>query len=114
MLDLSLLPTNARVLVAVSGGADSLALLLALREAQLPLVAGHVNHGLRGAESDGDEDFFLQLCAAHGIEAHSQRVKLAGTSEETARQARYDALGAMAQAHDCAVIATGHTADDSL
>ncbi len=80
-----LLPAQAKILAAVSGGADSMALLLALHQAQFDVVAAHVNHGLRGAESDEDEVFVLQLCAAHGIKADSRRVKLFGSSENEAR-----------------------------
>ena len=114
MLDLSLLPPNAKILVAVSGGADSLALLLALRQAHLDVVAGHVNHGLRGAESDGDEQFVRELCQRENIASDVRRVQCKNSGEDAARQARYAALIEMAQAHDCALIATGHTADDVL
>ena len=48
--------------VAVSGGIDSTALLLAMKEAGIPIVAAHVNHHLRGAESDEDEAFVRRLC----------------------------------------------------
>lgn len=114
MLDDSLLPAQVKILAAVSGGADSMALLLALHQAQFDVVAAHVNHGLRGAESDEDEVFVLQHCTAHGIKADSRRVKLFGSSENEARAARYKALEAMAHQHNCPIIATGHTADDVL
>ena len=55
------------LLVAVSGGPDSTALLLALREIDVPISAAHVNHHLRGAESDGDEQFVRELCARLGV-----------------------------------------------
>jgi tRNA(Ile)-lysidine synthase len=114
MLDTSLFPTNAKVLVAVSGGADSMALLLALHQSQFEIVAAHVNHGLRGQESDEDEAFVLQWCESQGIKADSRRVQLQDSSENTARTARYVALIEMAHQHNCALIATGHTADDVL
>lgn len=114
MLDTSLLPLHSRILVAVSGGADSMALLLALHQAQLNIVVGHVNHGLRGQESDKDEEFVLDYCAWRGILAISRRVQLENSSENAAREARYSALIKMAQQHNCSVIATGHTADDVL
>lgn len=114
MLDDSLLPQQAKILAAVSGGADSMALLLALHQANFAVVVGHVNHGLRGAESDEDEQFVLQLGAKHGIPADSRRVQLSGSSENEAREARYQALTALAHQHDCTLIATGHTADDVL
>ena len=114
MLNTSLLPLNTTILAAVSGGADSMALLLALHQAEFDIVVGHVNHGLRGAESDEDEAFVLRLCAEQDIKADSRRVKLQNSSENTARAARYATLIEMARQHSCAYIATGHTADDVL
>lgn len=55
------------VLVAISGGPDSTALLLALRETGLVVAAGHVNHHLRGADSDADEAFARELCQSLGV-----------------------------------------------
>ena len=56
---------DRRVVLGVSGGADSIALLLAMHEVAMPgrLVVAHLNHGWRGAESDGDADFVAELCA---------------------------------------------------
>jgi tRNA(Ile)-lysidine synthase len=59
-----------RVVVAVSGGPDSTALLVALHELGADVVAAHVNHHLRGEESDGDERFVRELCARLGIALH--------------------------------------------
>ena len=61
------LPAGARILVALSGGADSTALLLALKELGIPTAALHVHHGIRGAEADRDADFCRELCHAQGI-----------------------------------------------
>lgn len=62
---------RGRLLIGLSGGADSVALtllLLPLREAgQATLAAIHVDHGLRGAESDGDAAFAADFCRAHDI-----------------------------------------------
>src|SRR5437764_13922785 len=58
---------RGRVVVAVSGGADSTALLFALSEIGIPIVAAHVNHHLRGAESDADEAFVRELCQRIGV-----------------------------------------------
>ena len=77
-MDRGLLKAGERVCVAVSGGADSVALLLAMVEAntesaqnKMPLGvvlrAAHVHHGLRGAEADGDEEFVLALCERLGV-----------------------------------------------
>lgn len=91
-----------------------MALLMALHQAKFDVVAGHVNHGLRGAESDGDEEFVLQFCSAQNIKVQSGRVQLESSSEDAARRARYAVLCEMARAHRCTFITTGHTADDLL
>lgn len=110
-----------RWLVAVSGGADSVALLSALR-AQLPagrLVAAHLNHQLRGAESDADADWVARLCSTWNLPLVADSRPVARLSadwgvgwEEGARRARYEFLEAAARQSDCAVIALAHTASD--
>ena len=81
-------------LMGLSGGADSVGLmhlLLPLREKNgFQLEAVHVNHGLRGAESDGDEAFARELCAREGVPFRSVRLELGGRRDENAaREARY-------------------------
>ncbi len=118
------------MVVAVSGGADSVALLRALVACEAPvrprhLVAAHLNHQLRAGESDADEEFVrtlvLQLQAGRRdlLEYQSQRVDVAGLAEvkhanleTTARSARYDWLVGVARERNLRWIATGHTADD--
>jgi tRNA(Ile)-lysidine synthase len=113
------------VVVAVSGGPDSVALLRAALAAPFPVVAAHLNHGLRGAESDGDEAFVAELCAAlaaTGVPALSfvsrrldaaAEARAAGANlEATARRLRYEWLAEVARAAGAAWVATGHTADD--
>jgi tRNA(Ile)-lysidine synthase len=111
----SLVPTGEPVLAAVSGGADSLALLLLLRAWGRDVRVAHVHHGLR-ASADGDEEWVRQVCLEHQIPFVSKRVQvLAGAGEEArARQARYQALEEAAREMGCARIATGHTASDQL
>ena len=98
-----MLPRGARVLVALSGGPDSVALLHILRtlEARGELVvagAAHFNHQLRGAEADADESFCRDLAAAPGSRssqaAPTWRHGLASgrSLEDAARQARYEFL----------------------
>lgn len=84
-----------RVTAAVSGGADSVALLQTLhalsKEEGFILTAAHVNHGLR--ETAGlDAAFVRQMCADLGIPCRVYRVQLQGKSEDAARKARYEAL----------------------
>ncbi len=80
-----------RLGVAVSGGADSVALLRALMGTGLELVAVHVNHGFRGVESDGDERFVRELAAELGVGCAVYRGAGDGASpglEERAREER--------------------------
>ena len=108
------------VLVAVSGGADSVALLDILQELGarlgLTLACGHVHHGLR-PEADADADSVRRLCERMAVPFHLDRVTVRREPpwdgpEAEARRARYAALEARALALGASRIATGHTADD--
>lgn len=85
---------DGRCLVGFSGGADSTALMLLLAEERdaghiLP-EAVHVNHGLRGAESDGDEAFCRDLSKELGVMLHTERAELNGKSDENScREERF-------------------------
>jgi tRNA(Ile)-lysidine synthase len=120
---------RAAGVVAVSGGPDSLALLRALLtlrgDAQTPLIIAHLNHALRGAESDADEAFVRQVHAgllaagAGRLELRCDRIDVASRArqeganlEATARRLRYDWLGQVAAEAGAGWVATGHTADD--
>lgn len=108
------------ILIAVSGGADSVALLRGLvaigAGGRGGISAAHVNHGLRGAESDGDEAFVHRLANQLGIACHRQKAELPKTSgdglEAAARVARYEFLKAAAERAGARYVATAHTADD--
>jgi len=107
------------VLVALSGGADSVFLLhLLARAVRRPrILAVHVNHGLRGDESDSDAAFCARLCARLGVPFACREVPLepgASNLEATAREARYHALFDEAVAAGIATILTGHHEDDAL
>ncbi len=118
---------GARVLVAASGGVDSSVLLHALHaladELRLELVVAHINHGLRGADSDADEAWVAMLAAELGWRFVSRRVApdalRAGRSSrerptllEACRRSRYDALFELMAETGCRCIATAHTLDD--
>lgn len=123
-IDLSLMSAGERVCVAVSGGADSTALLLALLEANrakesvgVVLSAVHVHHGLRGEDADADEAFVRELCAGLQVPLIVERVDVAARQsearegvEEAARELRYGVFWRLME--DVDVVATAHTLDD--
>lgn len=119
-----MLPRSCRVLVAVSGGADSVYLLhnlLALSVGRgFSVCAAHYNHGLRGAESDRDERFTGGLCSELGVDYMVGRGDVAAYAEknglgteEAARELRYAFLREAAEELGADRIATAHTADDN-
>jgi len=120
----ALLRDGARVLAALSGGADSVALLLLLRElhaAGVLAVAGaaHLHHGLRGAEADADEAFCAALAARVGVPFASERADVAAlaraqkrSTEDAARVARYAFLNRAATSLSADAIAVAQTRDD--
>ena len=109
------------IVVAVSGGVDSMVLLdLFVKERGLKVVAGHFNHGLRGAESDADEAFVADRARLYGIPFHAGRGDTGGESarrgvgiQEAARDLRYDFLTRLRASTGAARIATAHHADDN-
>jgi tRNA(Ile)-lysidine synthase len=113
---------DVTVLVAVSGGADSVALLRGLLAVRQPgvgqLLVGHVNHGLRGAPSEADAEFVAQLCQRLNTPCQIERVgtplaQQAGDGiEAAAREARYGLLQRMAESQGARYVATAHTKDD--
>lgn len=110
------------MLCGLSGGADSVALVLVLREAGFDVVGLHCNFQLRGAESERDEEFVRQFCAAQGVpllttrfdtlaeaEAHGESVEMA------ARRLRYAWFSEIAdEAEGQSVICVAHHADDNV
>lgn len=108
------------MLCAVSGGADSMYLLCRLAEMGYPIAAAHYNHGLRGAESDRDEEFVRAFCRERGIPFVSERGDVKAFSqkrglseEEGARELRYAFLERARVFVNAAVIATAHNAEDN-
>ncbi len=118
-----LINENDRVVVAVSGGADSLALLHLLAEIDLPLhlLAIYIDHGLRPRETPQEQKTIEDSCLARHIPFSVRRVnvhKLVAqgkkSMEEAARILRYQALEEFRQECGAKLIAVGHTADDQV
>jgi len=108
------------VVVAVSGGADSLSLLLAtdelrkLAKINVRIVAAHFNHKLRGVESESDESFVREVCSERNIELAVGRSapKHSSNIEQNARVERYDFLKKTAANVGSLTVMTAHTVDD--
>lgn len=105
-----------RILCAVSGGPDSLALLLLLQQTRPDrIIAATVDHRLR-PESAQEAQYVQRICQEIGV-PHiilSPAEKISGNVQSAARAARYALLKQAAKQHDCAYIATAHHADDQL
>lgn len=111
-----LLQRGEKVLLALSGGPDSVALahcLLQLAEIyRWQLGAIHVNHRLRPGEAERDEEFVRQLCAGWNIPLYIERLVIAPKSEEEARNARYHLFEQYLAAGGWNKLALGHQQDD--
>ncbi len=125
MADHHMILPGQSVLVAVSGGIDSVSLLwclvrLAERLSLSRLGVAHLNHGLRGSAADGDMAFVRQLAGEYGLSFHAELVDIPGFAEkhrlsieDAARRVRYDFFDRTAAAQGYDKIATGHHADDN-
>src|SRR5262245_34267883 len=104
-----------RILVTVSGGADSVCLMLVLRELGYEIAVAHVNHGLRGPASDDDERFTAKLARDLGLTFFAQKVVLPGGNVEAAgRIARKEFFNELAHTHGFSKIAVAHTRNDRI
>ncbi|MBQ7346806.1 MAG: tRNA lysidine(34) synthetase TilS [Clostridia bacterium] len=121
--ELAHLPPDTPVLLALSGGADSRALLHMLatlsREQGFPLTVAHVDHGIRGEEARRDRDFCVSLAARYGfeicvLEADVPALARAGGRglEEEARAVRYEYFDRLMRERRIPLLATAHHADD--
>jgi len=117
------LRAGERVGVAVSGGADSVALLLLLAELRkqlgIVLSVAHFNHKLRGKDSASDERFAAKLAEKYGLVFHAGRADIAAKAksdkanlEDTARRARYEFFARLVEDGRVNKVAVAHTADD--
>ena len=113
---------DGRVLLAVSGGIDSMTMAdLFLHSAlRLPLAVAHVNFQLRGSESDGDEALVLRWCEKNGVPFLVKRVETGKHASErglsvemAARELRYDWFATLCREQGFAFLAVAHNLDDS-
>ena len=117
----TLLEKGERVVVALSGGPDSTALLTVLapiaQELDLSLIIAHFNHGLRGTESDEDEKFSRDLSEKMGLDFVSGKMdqikgKKGISPEDFYRRQRYDFLNKISEDYQAKKIALGHNLQD--
>ena len=108
------------LLVAVSGGIDSMCLAEKVRLDGGPFAIAHCNFGLRGTESDADEAFVRDWASSHGVECHVKRFETASWASEhkvsiemAARQLRYHWFGELCRDHNYEAVAVAHNANDN-
>ena len=119
-----MLTSEDRVIVGVSGGADSICLVLVLLELKktigFEMLAVHVNHGIRGREADADEAYVKAFCAEHDVlcESYFADVELIAkkrkqSTEEAGREVRREFFAKTMQRHNGTKIALAHHQNDS-
>jgi len=118
--DHNMIKNGDSIVVAVSGGADSVCLLHIMfqlsKKLGFSLCAAHLNHGIRGDEAERDEAFVKELCERLGIKLYCEKADIPTFAEENkmsielaARKVRYDFLSGIG-----GIVATAHNADDNL
>jgi len=116
----AMLPEDATVVAAVSGGSDSMAMLSVLNaiknEYKITLLAAHVNHCLRGEDADRDERFVREKCAELGVKLFVKKTDIAKMAaeqgiglEECGRNVRYEFFNSLGEN---IIIATAHNLSD--
>ena len=123
--DNHLLTNDDRILIAVSGGVDSMVLLhlfLQLRsENGFPIQVVHLNHSLRGRQADHDEKLVSDFCSTNHCKFYSEKIDIKRYAKEkhlslevAGREVRYSLFQHQATSSDCTLIATAHTLDDQV
>jgi len=119
----NMLEKDDTVIIGISGGPDSVALLHVLHdlreEYEIALIASHVNYKLRSQESEDDEEFVEKLCGKLEIPLYKKTCKLKegekpSSIQERARDARYDFFEELRRRRSANKIAVGHNLDDSV
>jgi tRNA(Ile)-lysidine synthase len=117
----NLFHSSQRILLAVSGGADSMLMLHLFVNAGFPVAVAHCNFGLRGRESDGDEQFVADYCDQHNLACYIEHFNTSefalqeGISiEMAARDLRYEWFNSLLDKHGYDYLATAHHQDDVI
>jgi len=121
----NLIPPGETLVVGVSGGADSVCLLCLLQKCQdelgIKLHVAHLNHGLRGVESEGDARYVAELASSFSLPIAIDRQDVAAyqakkrcSLEEAARELRYVFFAQVAEKVGARRVAVGHTRDDQV
>ena len=111
----AMIRSGDRVLAGVSGGADSVCLLLVLREMGFPIGVAHLNHGLRGSEADQDQQFVNELACRLGVPCFTRCTDISvapGNREDAGRRARRQFFDETAAREGYNKIALAHSRDD--
>ncbi|MBK8365642.1 MAG: tRNA lysidine(34) synthetase TilS [Bacteroidetes bacterium] len=121
LIEKDLLKQGQNVLVAVSGGLDSIVLCRLLRESKIDFVIAHCNFKLRGKESDGDEEFVKKIAAAYNVPFYSIQFKTKSYAkenklsiQEAARELRYRWFEKIRAENEIDKIAVAHHLNDSI
>ena len=110
-------PKKHRFLLGVSGGVDSVLLAHLLHTLEIDFGIAHVNYGLRGADSDADEQLVRDLAASLGVACHVTQAPIDPTAsgiQEKARDLRYNWFSEVLESNAYGTILTAHHADDQL
>jgi len=107
---------HKRILLACSGGVDSVLLAHSFKHSRIDFALAHVNYGLRGEESLKDAEFVGNLASDLGVEIYTKSVQLntAKSIQEEARNVRYQWFDKLCEQYDFDFIATAHHLDDSV
>lgn len=107
-----------KILLAVSGGADSMVMLDLFLKSGIPVAVAHINHNLRHEESEADEEMVRTFCRNHQLRYHHHTIEKGtlqgGNLQENARNIRYTFLYSLAAEFQYSKIATAHHKDDNI